>query len=118
MKRMNVKGNGRPEQLELQNIKAPLCGNHMRAGRALDLNFVYENLVARLSPQSLDLVFQLQLLLFQPPDLYVVNSGLGSCFTDPFFQRPVLFCEFCKMSRNCHQLPPKEIADIEIVPHV
>jgi hypothetical protein len=30
----------------------------------------------------------------------------------------VLFCEFCNMSRYRHQLPPKEIADVEIVPHV
>jgi hypothetical protein len=90
----------------------------MRAGRALGLNYVLNCLVARLSPQSLDLVLELQLLLFQPPDLDVVNSGLGRGFTDPFFKRPVLFCEFCKMSRYCHQLPPKEIADIEIVPHV
>ena len=90
----------------------------MRAGRALDLNFVYENLVARLSPQPLYLVFQPQLLLFQPPDLDVVNSGVRSSLTDSFFKCPVLLCEFCKMSRNCHQLPPKEIADIEIVPHV
>jgi hypothetical protein len=37
---------------------------------------------------------------------------------DFLFKRPVLFCEFSKVGRDRHQLPPVEIADIEIVPHV
>ncbi len=80
--------------------------------------FAFRELVARLPPQPLHLVFQLQLFLFQPTNFDVVRSGARCCLVDFLFERPMLLCEFSKMGRNRHQLPPKEIADVEIVPHV
>jgi hypothetical protein len=74
--------------------------------------------VARFAPQPLDLVFQLQLLLLQSPDLDVVRTGTRDHLIDPLFKGPVLFREFCKMSHNCHHSPPKEIADMGMLPHV
>ena len=75
-------------------------------------------LMTRLSSQPLYLVLELQLLLFQSTNFYVIGSRARNELTDLLFEGPVLFCEFSKMSRNRHQLPPKEIADVEIVPHV
>jgi hypothetical protein len=75
-------------------------------------------LVARFSPYPLHLVLELQFLLFQSTDFDVVRSGARSRLVDFLFESPMLLREFSQMSRNRHQLPPKEIADVEIVPHV
>jgi hypothetical protein len=74
--------------------------------------------MARCLPQSLDLIFEFEFFLLQSADLDVVCTWPRDRLIDPFLKDAVLFCEFCKMSRNCHHLPPKEIADVEIVPHV
>jgi hypothetical protein len=74
--------------------------------------------VTRFAPQPFHLVFQLQLLLLQSPDLDVVRTGTRDHLIDPLFKGPVLFREFCKMSHNCHHSPPKEIADMGMLPHV
>ncbi len=74
--------------------------------------------MARLSPQPLDFILEFQLFLFPPADLDIVGSRACRCLIDFLFECPVLLGEFREMSRYRHQLPPKEIADVEIVPHV
>jgi hypothetical protein len=103
---------------EVQNIKAPLGGYKRAAGRASNLIFFPRELVSRLAPQPLYLILEFQFFLFQSPDFDVIRPGAGHGSIDALFECPVLFCEFCKMRRYRHQLPPKEIADVEIVPHV
>lgn len=90
----------------------------MAGGRAWLTNSILSELVARFSSQPLDFVFKFQLFLFQPADFDVVRARADCYLIDFLFECPVLLCEFREMSRYRHQLPPVEIADVEIVPHV
>jgi hypothetical protein len=74
--------------------------------------------VARFAPYPLDLVLKFELFLFQSANFDVIRAGTCRNLTDFLFECPMLLCEFREMSSDRHQLPPREIADVEIVPHV
>lgn len=74
--------------------------------------------MARFSPQPLYFILEFQFFLFPPADLDIIRSGASRCLIDFLLECPVLLCEFREVSSDRHQLPPKEIADVRIVPHV
>jgi hypothetical protein len=78
---------------------------------------IFLGLVTRLATQPFYLVLKFQFLLLPSANFDIIRSGTGDRLVDFHFECPVLFCEFCEMCGYRHQLPPMEIADVEIVPH-
>lgn len=48
--------------------------------------------------ETSDLLLELQLFLFHPPNFQVVRSRSCNFFLDPTLQKLMFFCEFCEMS--------------------
>lgn len=85
-----------------KNIKAPLGGFTCRRQGSDRPRKNRVDLVPCGLPQPLHFIFELELLLLQPPDLRVVGARAGHGFLDPLLQKPMLLCEFNKMRRHGH----------------